>query len=269
MSATPRAPALHVERSGRGRPLVLLHGWGLNLRVFDALRESLAATREVFAVDLPGHGRSAFDGSRRSLVAQAEDVLAALPSAFDLLGWSFGGQIALVMVASAPRRIERLVLVSTTPRFVHAPDWPAGLAPGVAEAFAMQLRTDYTRTIGEFLELQVRGSRDAERVLAALRRAVLTQGAAAADALAAGLDILRTADLRPQLAAVAVPTLVLGGQYDRVIPPAATRALASALPDAVHHEFARAAHAPFLSHPREFAARVHAFIDPVADAAAR
>ena len=55
------ALALHIERSGSGAPLVLWHGWGLNLRVFDSLRGALGATGVSWrteAVDLPGHGLS-------------------------------------------------------------------------------------------------------------------------------------------------------------------------------------------------------------------
>jgi hypothetical protein len=59
---------------------------------------------------------------------------------------------------------------------------------------------------------------------------------------------------------VRAPTLVIAGQYDRVTLPAASRALAEALPDARYVEIRRAAHAPFLSHTSEFAALVSAFL---------
>jgi pimeloyl-[acyl-carrier protein] methyl ester esterase len=54
--------------------------------------------------------------------------------------------------------------------------------------------------------------------------------------------------------------LVIAGQYDRVTLPAASRALAEALPDARYVEIRRAAHAPFLSHTTEFAALVTKFL---------
>jgi len=56
---------LCVERSGTGPPLVLWHGWGLNLRVFDELRAELASEFELIAVDLPGHGAAVARGHGR------------------------------------------------------------------------------------------------------------------------------------------------------------------------------------------------------------
>ena len=54
---------LHTETSGSGPTIVLWHGWGMNLRVFDALRAALSADFQVIAVDLPGHGRSDWPGA--------------------------------------------------------------------------------------------------------------------------------------------------------------------------------------------------------------
>jgi pimeloyl-ACP methyl ester carboxylesterase len=62
------------------------------------------------------------------------------------------------------------------------------------------------------------------------------------------------------LSLVRAPTLVIAGQYDRVTLPAASRALAEALPDARYVEIRRAAHAPFLSHTAEFATLVTRFL---------
>ena len=100
--------------------------------------------------------------------------------------------------------------------------------------------------------------RTAARVLTALRSA-LARGAAQPEALAHGLERLRNADLRPALPLVRVPALVIAGTRDRIVRPAASRALA-ALADARYVEFADAAHAPFLSHPRQFAQLVDGFV---------
>jgi len=159
-----------------------------------------------------------------------------------------------------PTKVARLLLVATTPRFVAGPDWPHGMAPAALAKLAQQLETDYQRTVSEFLELQVRGGARSKSVLAALRASLLAHGEARPEALAAGLETLSSTDLRPTLGLVRTPTLVVGGQYDRVTPPAAARALAAMLPDARYVEFARAAHAPFLSHPTEFVALAREFL---------
>jgi pimeloyl-[acyl-carrier protein] methyl ester esterase len=99
-------------------------------------------------------------------------------------------------------------------------------------------------------------------VLAELHASLLAHGEAHPKALVAGLSTLQNSDLRPMLRLVRAPTLVFAGQYDRVTLPAASRALAAALPDARYVEFRRAAHAPFLSHPAEFAAVLTGFLRP-------
>ncbi len=266
-AALEAGPALWVERDGAARggpgalPLVCLHGWGLNLRVWDALRAPLCAGgRELLLVDLPGHGRSPFTPAQASLEAQVESVLASLPDRVALLGWSLGGQFALALAARAPTRIAQLVLVATTPKFVAGDDWSKGLPASLLERFAARLEGDYRLTVSDFLELQVRGSRDAEEILRTLRRALLEHGEAQPAALLAGLGILRGTDLRAGLGQLHQPTLVISGQYDRVTPPAAGQALAAALPHATYRELARAAHAPFLSHTGEFVACVEGFL---------
>jgi len=237
--------ALYCERSGRGPPLGLLHGWGMNLRLFDTLRAELAPHYTVTALDLPGHGRSPWI-SGMSPSQQLECLAAQLPQEALLVGWSLGGQLALQLAAQDALRVRGLVLIATTPRFVQAADWPHGLPAAWLEQFALQLERDTQRTLADFLALQVRGSTRADFVLAALQQAL--QESAAPQALAAGLAMLRHNDLRELARGLTVPTLVVAGQYDRVTPLAAALALVQLLPRARLLPVPRAGHAPFLSH---------------------
>jgi pimeloyl-[acyl-carrier protein] methyl ester esterase len=264
---------LYTEVRGSGPTLVLLHGWGLNLRVWDGFADALAERFRMVAVDLPGHGRSEWLPARSSLEAQAAQVqesVSAIASHYSLLGWSLGGQIALRLAAEQgrspaeragrPRILERLVLIAATPRLSTGPGWPYGAPPERLVEQAAALRTDYTRTVNDFLELQVRGSAGGAAALAQLRAALFAHGEARPEALARGLELLRDTDLRPLLGGIVLPTLVIAGQYDRVALPAASRALADALPDAKYVEIRRAAHAPFLSHPTEVSALLTDFL---------
>jgi pimeloyl-[acyl-carrier protein] methyl ester esterase len=124
---------LHVEKrpqSGTATaslPLVCLHGWGMNLRVFDLLRDALSDVCETWAIDLAGHGASPWVPGHASFEAQVEDVLAVLPARCVLLGWSFGGKLALELAARHPARIAALVLASVSPKFAQSADWPHGM----------------------------------------------------------------------------------------------------------------------------------------------
>jgi pimeloyl-[acyl-carrier protein] methyl ester esterase len=250
---------LYTEISGHGEPIVLWHGWGMNLRVFDGLRDALAGRYRLIATDLPGHGRSPWPANADN-ARQLELLLEPVPEGATLLGWSLGGQWALRAAAAAPQRIRRLVLVCTTPRFVQTADWPHGLPEAVLAEFAARLEGQYRQTLRDFLELQVRGSSNAEAVRATLLQALLIHGEARPKALEAGLHLLATQDLRQLAAAISIPTLLISGQRDRVTPPAAASALARMLPDSRLVELARAAHVPFLSHPAQFLEALQALL---------
>jgi pimeloyl-[acyl-carrier protein] methyl ester esterase len=186
--------------------------------------------------------------------------LTPISSRYSLMGWSLGGQIALDLAAAMPAQIDKLVLVATTPRFVAAADWPYGMKLEVITKMATQLREDYQQTVRDFLDLQVRGSMDGTSVVDQMRHALSVHGEAKPEALEAGLNTLATSDLRPTLPHVLTPTLVIAGQNDRITAPGASRVLAAALPDARYVEMRRAAHAPFLSHRKEFIAVLEPFL---------
>lgn len=254
---------LYFEVNGSGPDLVLLHGWGLNVRVWDGLVQELRGRFRLIAVDLPGHGKSPWTPGRITPAEQAwllHSTLTPISNRYSLLGWSLGGQIALDLAAAMPAQIDKLVLVATTPRFVAASDWPYGMKLEAITKMATQLREDYQQTVRDFLDLQVRGSMDGTSVVDQMRRALSVHGEAKPDALEAGLNTLATSDLRPTLPHVRTPTLVIAGQNDRITAPGASRVLATALPDARYVEMRRAAHAPFLSHRKEFTAVLEPFL---------
>ena len=72
--------------------------------------------------------------------------------------------------------------------------------------------------------------------------------------------MLHATDLRAAAAALAVPLLGISGTMDRLTPAAALEWLCHAVPDGRHLAIAKAAHAPFLSHPDEFCLAVEGFL---------
>jgi pimeloyl-[acyl-carrier protein] methyl ester esterase len=253
---------LYTHTSGDGPELVLIHGWGLHGGIWDTLAPLLEPAFRVTRVDLPGHGRSPWhdpDG----LAGMTRAVLDSVPERAAWLGWSLGGLIAARAALDSPARIERLVLIAATPSFVCRPDWPAAMPPALLEVFAADLRHDYLRTLHRFLALQVRGSDGAGVVLRQLRARLLQHGQPAPAALLAGLDILRTTDLRDRFAAIACPVLFLMGALDTLAPAVAARQAARLLPDARVEVIGGAGHAPFLAHPAMVAGVIRDFLQPM------
>lgn len=257
-----QAAALCVESTGRGAPLVLLHGWALHAGFYAPLVPALAADRRVHAVDLPGHGRSpplarwTLDG----VVEALERTFAAEGAAVDVLGWSLGGVVALAWAHAHPARVRRLVLVGTTPKFVAGDGWPHAVAPLTLARFADELRVAPRATLQRFLTLQVQGGEAGRATLAVLRQALLARGVPEPAALSGALHALAGADLRARVPAIRQPTLVVAGTRDTLVPPAASAWLAARLPEARHIALDGAAHAPFLSHPQAFLAAVQGFL---------
>jgi len=251
---------LHVETRGAGPDLVLLHGWALHGGMWGPWLDRLENQARLHVVDLPGHGRSHWAAGTRGIDGLARAVLPHVPSGAIVLGWSLGGMLALELARRHPRHLRALILMATTPKFLAGPDWEHGLAPAVLDEFTHGLAQDYRRTVQNFLALQTRGDEHALATLRMLRSKLASHGEPDERALAAGLVVLRNADLRDALPRIALPALVVAGEHDRLTPPGAGRELAAQLPMARYRLIERSGHAPFLSHPDAVLAEVHGFL---------
>jgi pimeloyl-[acyl-carrier protein] methyl ester esterase len=251
---------IRVDVRGRGPDLVLLHGWGLNGAAWGPWLDGLAGIARLHVIDLPGHGSSPWPRGIATLEALSAHVAGVVPARALLCGWSLGGLVALEIARQQVRNLAGLVLIATTPRFVAAPDWPCAMAEALLRDFGERLRSDYARTVRDFLALQALGDERQRETLRTLRDAVASRPAPDPGGLAHGIEILLGADLRAASAAIATPALVIAGERDRLTPPAAARALAASLRSASFCLIPRAAHAPFLPHAAEVLAVVEQFV---------
>ncbi len=250
---------LHIDHVGAGPDLVLLHGWGLHSGVWSEVVDPLAMSMRVHSVDLPGHGHS-LEAGVDHLDAAADAVAAAIPEGSVVCGWSLGGLVAQRMARRHPKHVRMLALVSTTPRFLQGDDWHPGAAPATLETFARGLRDDPAATIETFVTLNaLHGARGREAVRALLAGIAQRPGPSLA-ALERGLDWLRETDLRTDAAWIAVPTLVLHGARDMLVPVGAGRWLAQSMPQATLVEWPDAAHLPFFTHREAFVAALESFV---------
>ena len=249
MSSLPTEPALHVERSGQGPPLVLLHGWGADHRSFAGLITGLRDSHTCYALDLPGFGRSAPPPQAWSSVEYADRVARWLDSeglsAPAWLGHSFGGKVALRLAARG--RATRLVLCGS-----------AGIPPRRPPVYYLKV---YTYKALKFLA-RVPGFRPlfgdvAERLK---RRAGSADYQAARGVMRDSLVRAVNEDLRPLLPEVRCPTLLLWGRGDTATPVSDGEVFRAALPAARLEVLDAAGHSVFLDQPAACLAQVRAFL---------
>ncbi|MBP6750673.1 MAG: pimeloyl-ACP methyl ester esterase BioH [Xanthomonadaceae bacterium] len=262
---------MHIAVVGDGPPLVLLHGWAMHGGVFATLAERLRARYTLHLVDLPGHGASRGDATPLAFDPVCDALFARLPVA-PWLGWSLGGMFALHAAVRAPERVPALAQICSSPCFVRGEDWRYGVSAEIFREFARGLSDDYRATLDRFVALEAFGSDHAKDEICALRAELFARGEPAARVLVDGLRILETADQRPLLSQLRVPSLWIAGRRDRLVDPRAMREATNAIVQAGHAsatfvQIEHAGHAPFLTHAEEMSAPLNAFLSAHDDAA--
>lgn len=240
------------------RDLVLLHGWGSGSGVWDDLAPRLAPRFRVHALPLPGYDAD-FARAASSLQATVDYIARAAPRRCGVVGWSLGGEVALAWSRRKPRQVQRMALIATTPCFTGRPGWRCATAPAVLHEFGRAIAADRDGTLTRFVAVQARGDAREQQVAGVLQP--LYKNGLADEVLAAGLAVLSSTDLRRELPKVRQPVLVMHGARDCIVPPAAGRRLAQALPNARFTLLRTCAHAPFVSQPERTAKALREFFD--------
>lgn len=256
---------LFYREAGSGPPLLLLHGWGMSCAVFAELESRLARRYRCISVDFPGHGASppAEPFTLASLADAVEGMLRQLDLPHPvLLGWSLGGMVAQLIAARDSSRLAGLVLISSSPCFIAGTDWAHGLPPLQLRALRRDLQRSCPKALGKFFRLMFSPDElPAERYRRIVRFAAGPERLPDPASVAAGLKILQQTDLRNQLSAISVPSLVIHGMADRIIPLDAGRFLGEQLVAAEFHALPDVGHAPFLSRPDAVCGQLEGFID--------
>ena len=229
-------------RLDRNWPLVLLPGTLCDARVFDLWLLAMAAEpamqgRAVVSADMSGCD---------SAQALARRVLAETPGCFIPVGFSLGAIVALEIARIAPERVAAIVLVAANARDVPVADHAARRAAATSDPVAL---------VGEMLwSRSVAPTRQDDSDLH--HRIVAMAASAPPGTLALQTEVALTrADQRPNLAAMTMPVLVLGGACDLIAPTALQQELADGLPQATLHIAPDAGHFLPLERP-DFCARV-------------
>lgn len=243
---------LEVLRRGRGRPMLLLHGFD-TIDAEAPFLGGLARHGEVVAPSAPGFGHSPrpedFD-TVHDLVHLYLAALDALPGdKVTLVGFSFGGWLAAEIAAACCHRLDRLILVD-----------PLGIKIGDRET--PDILDIFNRSPDEVRRASWHDPDRFAHDYNAMEDEALVRCARNREALClyAWHPYMYNPQLKRWLGRISVPTLVLWGASDRIVTPDYGRAYAGLIPNARFEVIERAAHHPEIEQPEAFAERVRRFL---------
>lgn len=246
---------LNTVAFGTGpRTLVAHGGWVGSWELWQEPIQLLQSGWRCVAYDHRGAGASLAPTSSITPTALVDDLFAVL-DAHDvdrcvLAGESLGALTCTLAVLRDPARFEGLVLVDGTPKADRA-----SMAPLIDGS-----RSDYPSTVAFFVDACVPDP-DAEHLRRWGRQILLR---ADPEAAARILEVHADEGVAPDFSAVPVPTLVVHGELDLIVPVAAGREVAGAIPDAELVVLADAGHVPTVTHPVEVAAAIDAWAERLA-----
>jgi len=257
-SITTDQGIVHYEVFGRGRPVILLHGWLGSWGLWQETMAYLGRYYRTYALDFWGFGES---GKKResyrvsdfvSLVQQFMDQLGIVRA--PLVGHSMGGTVALSVAIQYPQLVSRVVVIGS---------------PIVGSSLALTLKLAGYRPIAWlvyhwmwvlkqgirlFAPMITRDERWPEMMDRDLSQVTL-------ESFLHSIASLRQVDLRPFLAQIRVPVMGMYGDRDVIVHPRQWVSLKAGVPHARIERFPDAGHFIMLDAPKRFMRLLHTFLD--------
>jgi len=254
---------LHYREAGRGEEILFINGLAADLTIWSAQLADLSQDHRVILFDHRGTGLSGKIDGGLSTELLADDVDALLEvlgiPAATLVGHSLGGLIAQRVAVRHPSRARRLILASTCSRSPKKGRLSLHLWAELLERLGVEAFVDLTLTQNlstGYMEENWRQVLFMRQLLVSHYRQVPVDPAVLRAYIAAALAHDTEADLHRIL----VPTLVLAGDQDCLLPPRLAAELAEKIPGARLEILPGAAHNLMLEQPEEFNRRIRAFV---------
>ncbi|QDT17589.1 alpha/beta fold hydrolase [Alienimonas californiensis] len=263
-----RPTPLFVRDAGHGPPVLLIHGWPHDRRVWDGLADALSDGHRVIVPDLPGFGYSPprFEGELAETppltMEELADDLAALLDALGVTepvtvgGVSMGGYAALAFAERFPDRLAALLLFDT--KATADSDAARQKRSGIVDRVVAE-GTDFLIEDCPGQQLSAHSLNERPEVVERLRAMVET--ATPAGIVGAQRGMAARAERTDLCGRIEAPTLVLGGAEDTFTSPGELRALADSFPRGQYAEFPACGHLPPLEDPEAAAEAVLRFLD--------
>jgi pimeloyl-ACP methyl ester carboxylesterase len=240
---------------GLGKRTLFAHGgwtgsWELWAPTFNVLSKSWRTA----GFDHRGSGATDAPVESITLDTLVDDLFAVLDQLeierCVLAGESSGAMVAILGALKHPQRFDGLVLADGL-YFQPTPEKPS--------LFVQGLRSNYGATIGGFVDACIPENEPDKNVFRRWGRQIL--GRSTPEASIRLLEIQYGVDLRPEIPRLTLPTLILHGDQDAIVPVASSKWLADKIPNSRLSVIKGAGHVPSVTHPREVASEIEAFFN--------
>lgn len=257
-SITTDQGSVHYEVYGKGRPVILLHGYQGSWGLWQQTMALLGTSYRTYALDFWGFGES---GTRRSTYA-VQDFVSLVDQFMEqlgiahapLVGHSMGGTVSLLVAIQYAPRVQKVVIIGSPivgsslfffPKVFgyRIFGWLMYHNLWIYKLFYHALARWYSRD-PSWAQIM---DRDVSRTTL--------------EAFFASIGSLRKTDLRPDLHQVAVPVMGMYGAKDIVVDPNQWRPLKHGVPHAHIERFPNAGHFVMLDEPLDFALKLKSFLD--------
>jgi len=257
-SITTDQGIVHYEVYGRGRPVILLHGWLGSWGLWQDTMSFLGRYYRTYALDFWGFGES---GKKRETYA-VQDFVSLVDQFMEqlgienapLVGHSMGGTVSLSVAIKYPQRVNKVVVVGS---------------PIVGSSLALPLKWAGYRPIAFMLFNMMGAFRFGIRVaspficrderFAAMMDRDLSR--TTVESFLRSIASLRRTDLRPMLGQIKVPAMGMYGDRDVIVHPRQWEPMKNGIAHARIERFPAAGHFPMLEEPQNFAERLKSFLD--------
>lgn len=234
---------LSFEQIGEGIPIILLHGYPLNCSIWKGVVPFLQDISNVVLPDLRGHGNSPVPDGEYAMETMAGDVTALMDhlkiEKAIIAGHSMGGYVSLALARYFPERLLGLGLIGTQ----AIPDTPERSQARLETIELIKLQGTGVVTdsmINRFTQ-ERKLDKELERIIA---------GTKAQGLIGTLQGIAKREDATPWLASITVPTLILSGKMDVIIPREKAQEMADLIPHSWWIEIPHAGHMPMMEDPQ-------------------
>ncbi len=253
--------SVYYEEHGAGRPLIVLNGIFMSCASWAAFIPAFGAHCRLILLDLLDQGRTDKMDREYTQAIQVQVVLALMAhlglEKADVMGISYGGEVALQLATAHPEKVDKLVLSNTC---ANTSKWLKDIGHSWEFAFASHDGHQFFKTCIPIVYSP--GFYERNYTWASAREELFVRAFTPAvyDAFARLTRSAETHDVREGLAAITAQTLVISSELDYVTPPYQQAELVSAIPHAAHVRIENAGHAVMYEKPREFISLVLGFV---------